>query len=137
LLPKKQDASTVQDYRPISLVHCIAKLISKTMSRRLALVLPTLVSPNQSALIKGRAIHDNFMLVQQLAKSFHAAKAPTVLLKLDIARAFDTVSWPFIIELLQHLGFGNIWINLVCLLLSMASTRILVNNIPGDEIFHH
>ncbi|KAM0873017.1 hypothetical protein ACQ4PT_038342 [Festuca glaucescens] len=85
LLPKKPDASTVQDYRPISLVHCIAKLIAKTMSRCLAPVLPTLVSPNQSAFIKGRAIHDNFMLVQQLAKSFHAAKTPTVLLKLDIA----------------------------------------------------
>jgi hypothetical protein len=137
LLPKKQEASSVNDYRPISLVHCVAKLIAKTMSRRLAPVLPTLVSANQSAFIKGRAIHDNFMLVQQLAKSFHRAKAPTVLLKLDIARAFDTVSWPFIIELLQHLGFGQIWINLVCLLLSTASTRILVNSVPGDEIYHH
>jgi hypothetical protein len=137
LMPKKQDASSIQDYRPISLVHCIAKLLAKTMSCRLAPVLPTLVSPNQSAFIKGRAIHDNFMLVQQLAKSFHVAKAPTVLLKLDIACAFDTVSWPFIIDLLQHLGFGHIWINLVCLLLSTASTRILVNSVPGDEIYHH
>jgi hypothetical protein len=105
LLPKKQDAAYVHDYRPISLVHCVAKLLAKTMSCRLAPVLPTVVSPNQSAFIKGRAIDDNFMLVQQLAKSFHLAKAPTVLLKLDIARAFDTVSWPFIIEVLQHLGF--------------------------------
>jgi hypothetical protein len=137
LLPKKQDASTVQDYRPISLVHCIVKLIAKVMSLRLAPVLPTLVSPNQSAFIKGRAIHDNFMLVQQMAKSFHNANTPTVLLKLDIARAFDTVSWPFIVELLQHLGFGHIWINIVCLLLSTASTRILINSVPGDEIFHH
>jgi hypothetical protein len=46
LLPKKQDASTVRDYRPISLVHCIAKLIAKVMSLRLAPILPTLVSPN-------------------------------------------------------------------------------------------
>ncbi|KAM0874368.1 hypothetical protein ACQ4PT_037473 [Festuca glaucescens] len=137
LLPKKQDATSVHDYRPISLVHCVAKLLAKTMSRRLAPVLPTLVSPNQSAFIKGRAIHDNFMLVQQLAKLFHLAKAPTVLLKLDIARAFDTVSWPFIVELLQHLGFGHIWINLVCLLLSTASTRILINSLPADEIYHH
>lgn len=77
------------------------------------------------------------MLVQQVAKSSHAANAPTVLLKLDIARAFDTVSWPFLIELMQYMGFGQIWIDLVCLLLSSASTHILVNSNPGDEILHH
>ncbi|KAM0856911.1 hypothetical protein ACQ4PT_048819 [Festuca glaucescens] len=107
------------------------------MSLRLAPLLPTLVSPNQSGFIKGRAIHDNFMMVQQLAKAFHATNSPTILLKLDIARAFDTVSWPFLLELMQYLGFGHAWINLVCLLLSTASTRVLVNSRPGDEIYHH
>jgi hypothetical protein len=115
----------------------VAKLIAKTMSLRLAPILPSMVTPNQSAFIRGRTIQDNFMLVQQLAKSFHSANAPTVLLKLDIARAFDTVSWSFLIELMQHLGFGHIWINLVCLLLSTASTRILVNTNPSAEFFHH
>ncbi|KAM0857912.1 hypothetical protein ACQ4PT_048153 [Festuca glaucescens] len=137
LLPKKLDASEIWDYRPISLVHSVAKLIAKTMSLRLAPILPSMVTPNQSAFIRGRTIQDNFMLVQQLAKSFHSANAPTVLLKLDIARAFDTVSWSFLIELMQHLGFGHIWINLVCLLLSTASTIILVNTNPSAEFFHH
>lgn len=137
LLPKKQDASEVRDFWPISLVHSVAKLIAKTMSLRLAPVLRTLVTPNQCASIRGRSILDNYMLAQQLAKSFHAAKAPTVLLKLDIDRAFDTVSWTFLIELMQHLRFGQAWINLVCLLLSSASTCILVNSNPGDGISHH
>lgn len=134
LLPKKQDANTVLDFRPISLVHSIANPVAKTMSLRLAPLLPTLISPNQSIFIKGRAIHDNFMMVQQLA-AFHAANSPTVLLKLDIARAFDTVSWPFLFELMQYLGFGHAWINLVCLPLYSESTMVLVNSRPGDEIY--
>ena len=137
LLPKKMDDAEVRDFRPISLVHSVAKLIAKVMSLRLPPVLPTLVTTNQCAFIRGRSILDNYTLVQQLAKSFHAAKAPTVLLKLDIARAFDTVSWSFLIELMQFLGFGHVWINLVCLLLSSASTRILVNGNPGEDIYHH
>jgi hypothetical protein len=67
LLPKKQDACEVRDFRPISLVHGVAKLIAKTMSLRLAPILPTLVTPNQSAFIRGRSILDNYMLVQFLA----------------------------------------------------------------------
>jgi hypothetical protein len=97
LLSKKQDAAEIRDFGPISLVHSIAKLIAKTMSLLLAPHLHTLVSPNQNAFIRGRTIHDNFMLVQQLARSFHATNSPTVLLKLDIPHAFDTVSWPFLV----------------------------------------
>jgi hypothetical protein len=49
-----------------------------------------LVKPNQSAFIKGRTIHDNFRAVQSTTKLLHARKRPTMLLKIDIARAFDS-----------------------------------------------
>jgi hypothetical protein len=62
------------------------------------------------------------MLVQQLPKSLHAANYPAVPLKLDIMRAFNTVSWLFLIELLRHFRFGRSRTNLVCLLLSTSST---------------
>lgn len=89
LIPKKEDASHVKDYRPISLVHSFAKLIKKILANRLAGRLGQMVSPNQSAFIKGRFIQDNFMLVQQTARHLHQQKQARLLLKLDITKAFD------------------------------------------------
>jgi hypothetical protein len=94
LIPKKQDPEQVKDYQPISLVHSFAKLITKILANRLAGRLDEMVSPNQSAFIKGCFIHDNFMLVQQTVRFLHIQKQPGILLKLDITKAFDSVSWP-------------------------------------------
>ena len=107
LLPKKPDATTLADFRPISLIHLFAKLFAKVLSLRLAPRLGDMVSTNQSAFIVGRCIHDNFLLVQQTTRHLHNLKQPRVMLKLDIARAFDSVSWAFLLDTLRHLGFGR------------------------------
>lgn len=62
------------------------------MALRLAPELEALIDVNQSAFIQRRSIHDNFMFVRASAKLFKQRKIPKVLLKLDIAKAFDTVS---------------------------------------------
>jgi len=64
LLPKKVDVVEVKDFCPISLIHTFAKLVTKILANRLAPMLPSLISANQSAFVQGRKIHDNFMLVQ-------------------------------------------------------------------------
>ena len=46
LLPKKPDAASLSDYRPISLIHLLAKLFAKVLSLRLAPRLNVMVSPN-------------------------------------------------------------------------------------------
>jgi mannosylglycoprotein endo-beta-mannosidase len=63
LQPKKADARVIADYRPISLIHSFSKIFSKLLASRLAPLLPELVSPCQSAFIKRRCIHDNFIHV--------------------------------------------------------------------------
>jgi hypothetical protein len=92
LVPKKEVAEQPKDFRPISLVHSFAKLVRKIMANRLADRLNEMVSPIQSAFIKGRFIQDNFMLVQQTARFLQQQKQPRLLLKLDISKAFDSVS---------------------------------------------
>ena len=136
LLPKKEDADQPKDFRPISLVHSFAKLITKLLSNRLAPKLQDMVSPIQSAFIKGRFIQDNFMLVQQTARFLHQQKEPRILLKLDISKAFDSVSWPFLLEILRHLGFGQIWRDIISGLLYTSTTQVLMNGVPGDLISH-
>ena len=76
------------------------------------------------------------MLVQQTARFLHQQKQPRILLKLDISKAFDSVSWPFLLEVMQHLGFGPIWRDLVSGLLASSSTQVLLNGIPGNSIVH-
>lgn len=104
------------------------------MANRLAPLLPGMVSVNQSAFVKRRSIHDNFLLVQQMARRLYSKKEAHVMLKLDISKAFDSVDWSFLLEVLCHLGFGRRWCNLLCLLLSTSSTRVLVNGEPGKDI---
>jgi hypothetical protein len=136
LIPKKQDAIHVKDFRPISLVHSFAKLVTKILANRLAERLDKMVSPNQSAFIKKRFIQDNFMMVQQTVKFLYSQKQPRILLKLDITKAFDSVSWAFLLEVLRKLGFGSRWCDLICGLLATSSTQVLLNGIPGESIKH-
>lgn len=136
LLKKKDQPTEIRDYRPISLIHSFGKLVTKCMARRLAGVLDQLVLRNQRAFIKGRSIHDNFRNVQLTCKAVHAQWVPCVMLKIDIAKAFDTVAWTFLLEVLQHMGFGQRWRNWISAVLSTASTKILLNGRPGRRICH-
>ncbi|WVZ52762.1 hypothetical protein U9M48_003790, partial [Paspalum notatum var. saurae] len=136
LIPKKTDAINAGDFRPICLVHSFAKLVTKIMSNRLAPHLSTLVSSNQNAFIRGRCIHNNFMMVQQTIRLLHRKRVPSLFLKLDISKAFNSVSRAFLLEVLSHLGFGQNWRNLVTNLLATSSTQIILNGAPGEPIYH-
>ena len=91
LVAKKDGAEDISDFRPISLIHAVAKIIAKMMATRLAPHMHALVSNTQSAFIKKRSIHENFMYVRNLARRLHRTKSPTLLHKLDIKKAFDSV----------------------------------------------
>jgi mannosylglycoprotein endo-beta-mannosidase len=136
LIPKKEGAEEVSDFRPISLIHTIAKIIAKLLALRLAPFMNELVSNAQSAFIKKRSIHDNFLYVKNLATRFNKAKTPALLLKLDIRKAFDSVSWEYILDLLQRRGFPHRFRNWIAALFSTATSRVLLNGIAGPPIAH-
>ncbi|XP_020172573.1 uncharacterized protein [Aegilops tauschii subsp. strangulata] len=127
LIPKKDGAEDISDFRPIHLIHVVAKLTAKMMASRLAVHMDDLVSQAQSAFIKKRSIHDNFTYVRNLARRFHRSKTPMLLFKLDIKKAFDSVRCDYLLDLLQHLGFPVRFRGWVSALLSSASSRVLLN----------
>jgi hypothetical protein len=96
------------------------------LSNRLASQLQQMVSPIQSTFIKGRFIQDNFMLVQQTATFLNQQKHARILLKLGISKAFDFVAWPFLLEILQQLGFRKIWRDIISGLLCSSSTPSVI-----------
>lgn len=132
LLPKKEASSLLKDYRPISLIHSFAKLAAMVMALRLTPRMADLVACTQSAFIRGRSIHENFIFVKGLTKLFHCRKKAMILLKLDILKAFDSVSWPFLLDLLQFRGFGPNWRRWVTALCLTAETRIDINGVLSD-----
>uniref|UniRef100_A0A453RW09 Reverse transcriptase domain-containing protein n=1 Tax=Aegilops tauschii subsp. strangulata TaxID=200361 RepID=A0A453RW09_AEGTS len=98
--------------------------------------LDSLVSRNQNAFITGRSLHDNFILVRQSLKMLHQLGAPRIMLKLDLTRAFDSISWPFLFEVLRQYGFGDRFREWLAILLSTSSTRVMMNGEPGPPIWH-
>lgn len=111
LLRKKEDATAVGNYRPISLIHSFSNLFIKVLATRQTAYIPALVTENQSAFICGRHLHDNFRAVQLSAKLLHRLKRPSALIKVDIPKAFDTVNWTFLLDILKHMGFSRRWLN--------------------------
>jgi hypothetical protein len=101
----------------------------------LAPKLNSLVSKNQNAFIGGRSLHDNFVLVRQSMRLLHHLREPRVMLKLDLAKAFDTLSWAFLFEVLRRYGFGDKFLDWIAIILSSASTRVLLNGCPGPPIW--
>ena len=93
LLPKTPDAISLSDYRPISLIKSIAKIITKILANRLAPHMNSLVSNAQNAFIKKRCIHDNFIYAQRVIQLLHKKKRAALFIKLDMWKAFDSISW--------------------------------------------
>jgi hypothetical protein len=136
VLVPKEGGDTVSDFHPISLIHAVAKIIAKLMALRLQPLMNRLVSNAQSSFIKGRAIHDNFMYVRNLARRFHTSRTPTLLFKLDISKAFDSVRWDYLLDLLRRRGFPPRWRSWVSTLLFTASSKVVLNGAPGEDIQH-
>jgi hypothetical protein len=63
-------------------------------------------------------------------------KIPMILLKLDISKAFDTLSWPFLLDVLRARGFGGMWCGWIMALMSTTTSRILLNGHQGPTIKH-
>jgi hypothetical protein len=100
LLPKSTEAASIADNRPISLIHIVGKIISKLLANRLPPRMNSLVHESQSAFIKGHSIHENFKFVLSSARLLHSRRKATILFKADLSKAFDSVSWSFMLEIL-------------------------------------
>lgn len=127
LVPKIENPSYLKDYRPISCCNVLYKCISKMISMRLRSVLQCIISPSQSAFLPGRSIGDNVLLVQALCKDYHLNNGPPrCALKVDLHKAFDSVSWTFLFEALHRMKFPENFINWVrtCITTAMFSIKI-------------
>lgn len=111
LVPKRPGATAVSDFRPISCCNTIYKVISKLLVHRLKPMLPDLILPNQTAFVQGRLLIENTVLASEIVHGYHRDRGPKrLVLKVDIAKAFDTINWDFILNCLASVGVPYLFI---------------------------
>eukprot|EP00253_Pinus_taeda_P017362 PITA_17362 len=113
LIPKEKGANNFSRFRPISLCNIGYKLITKIIVNRLKPILPRIIPENQGGFIQGRQIMDNFTLVQEAIHSSLLRKEQGMVIKLDLANAFDRVNHSFLLKVMCKFGFGTNFINWV------------------------
>ncbi|GKD73446.1 RNA-directed DNA polymerase, eukaryota, partial [Tanacetum coccineum] len=137
LIPKSHDAKQVKDFRPISLIRSLYKIIAKLLANRLVLVMGNLVNEVQSAFIDNRQILDDPFILNEILQWCKAKKKQTILFKVDFEKAFDSVRWDFLDDVLKKFDFGDRWYDWIQSCLRSSRGSILVNGSPTSEFQFH
>lgn len=115
LLPKKKEIRTFSDLRPIGLSNFSNKVVSRVIHGRSIGMLPNLISEEQLGFVKGRNIIENILLTQEIVTDMwlRTKAGPNVIIKLDITKAYDRLSWLFLTKVQRKMRFAERFIDMV------------------------
>ena len=109
LLHKIQVAEKIQQFRPICLLNCIYKWITKVLTLRLENIAEKLILVNQTAFMKRRDIMNGIMALHEILHETKKNNEVGIVLKLDFKKAYDKVCWEFLFDCLKIRGFCEKW----------------------------
>ncbi|CAL1352801.1 unnamed protein product [Linum trigynum] len=127
LIPKKDAAEEVSDFRPISLVGSLNKVLSKVLIARLRPLMDRIVTRHQFAGVRGRQLHEASLIANELVDSRKRSGKPGVILKLDIEKAFDSVNWGCLLSAAASMGFSSKIQRWIKGIVSSTRLSVLVN----------
>ena len=133
LVPKVRNPVSLDHFRPISLVGAMYKIISKVLAERIKKVLPTIIDDCQSAFLKNRGILDSVLMANEVVEDIRRRGQSGLCLKVDFEKAYDSVIWEFLYDMMGKMGFHRKWIRWIQGCLESASISVLVNGSPTDE----
>nr|KYP72506.1 Transposon TX1 uncharacterized [Cajanus cajan] len=143
-LPKGTNSTFITDnpqhlgeYRPISLVGCMYKILSKILANRLKKVLPNAIDDRQSAFLEGRNLLNSVLVVNKALDEAKRKKKETIFVKVDFEKAYDSVNWNYLLYMLNRLGFHKRWVSWISKCLLTSHVFVLVNGSPTEELKMH
>ncbi|XP_058783724.1 uncharacterized protein LOC131658449 [Vicia villosa] len=130
LIPKVKGSDSLDLFKPILVSNFKFKIITKILADRLASIMPFLISKEQRGFIQGRHIHDFIGLASEAFNLLDSkAWCGNVTLKVDIAKAFDTLDWSFRMKVLHKFDFNGkfcLWIDKI---LKSAHLSVNINEV--------
>ena len=125
-LPKgNKDRTVLKNWRPISLLSVLYKIVSASIANRLKLVLDHLVDKTQTGFIAGRYIGQCTRLIYDIMYFSEKKQKDGLLMLIDFEKAFDSISWKFLYNVLEFLGFEKQFIHWI---------KLFNNNIQGSVL---
>jgi len=105
LIPKRLDPQDLGEYRPISLIGCLYKIIAKLLARRINRVMNIIVDCRQTNFLGERNILDGALSADEVVHEAMGKKKPCLIFIVDFEKAYDIVRWELLVYMLQRLGF--------------------------------
>jgi exonuclease III len=125
---QKGDKELLKNWRPISLINCDIKLLTRILAFRLQNCISSIIHPSQTGFIRGRHIQDNCMMLYQILDHYREASDTGALIFLDQEKAYDRVDWCYLEKCLLAFGFGKNWITVIKGLYHCSFASVIVNN---------
>jgi hypothetical protein len=132
LIPKEARAVEIKDFRPISLISGVYKIISKVLVGRLNAMLGKLVSHTQNAFVPRQQILDSILMANECVDSQIRSGEPGIICKLDLKKAYDHINWDFLLYILEKCGFGERWRDWIHQCVSTVCFFVLINGTPAN-----
>jgi len=132
-VPKVRDPSLLDQFRPISLVGVIYKIVTKIMSCRVKKIIPLIIDDYQSAFLSDRGLMNSVVMANEVLEEIRSKTKSGVCFKVDFEKAYDSVRWNFLLYMLRRLGFHDKWILWVKGCLASSYVSVLVNGSPSEE----
>nr|GEZ36690.1 RNA-directed DNA polymerase, eukaryota [Tanacetum cinerariifolium] len=133
LIPKAPDVKFVSEYQPISLIGCLYKVVTKILATRLSNVISDLVADVQTAFLPNWQILDGPFIINEVLSWCKSKQQHAMVFKVDFDKAYDSVRWDFLDDVLDAFGFGAKWRSWVFGSLSSCTTSIIINGTPTAE----
>jgi hypothetical protein len=137
LLPKKCNASKIQEYGPICLLNVSFKIITKFLTNRIGVVADKLINPSQTAFMPGRNILEGVIMLHETIHELQRKKLNGLILKLDFEKAYDKVNWSFLQQALRMKGFSPKWCAWIQSIVSRGHVGIKINDEVGPFFTTH
>ena len=137
-LPKgNKDKLHLKNWRPISLLNTSYKLASACIAERLKSILPYIINEDQTGFISGRFIGENIRLLYDVIDYAEKNAIPGMLLLIDFEKAFDSVSWDFLFDVLNFFNFGNDFKQWIKVFYKNIQSCVIVNGHLSEWFYLH